>query len=145
MRRLGRRAALALPALLAGCKLIDQSTFRPKPPPPPPAPPARPAPPPVPPLVSIRFPRPDIDYADALRQAVTAARQRKVDVDFDVQGLAPTAPTLAAQAANLQSVDAEAHGVADAIGRLGVDPSRIRLSSRTEAGLSANEVRVYVH
>ena len=145
MRGLGRRAALALPALLGACKLIDQSTFRPKPPPPPPAPPAPPAPPPVPPLVSIRFPRPDIDYAGALRQAVTAARQRKVDVSFDVQGLAPAAPTLAAQAANLQSVNAEAHGVADAIGRLGVDPSRIRLASRTEAGLSANEVRVYVH
>ncbi len=79
------------------------------------------------------------------RQAVTAARRRKVDVAFDVRGLAPGAPTLAGQAAALTSVDAEVHGVADAIAKLGVDPSRISLSARTEPGLTANEVRVYVH
>ena len=145
--RRGRRALLALlplAALLAGCKLIDQSDFRPKPPPVV-VPPAPPVPPPVPPLVAIRFDRPDIAYADALKQAVTAARRRKVDVAFDVQGFAPTAPSLAAQAASLQSVDAETHAVADAVAKLGVDPGRIRLSARTEAGIAMNEVRVYVH
>jgi hypothetical protein len=143
--KLSRRVALLLPLAATGCHLIDQSDFRPKPPPPPPAPPAPPAPPPVPPLVSIRFPRPDIDYTAALRQAVTEARQRKVDVSFEVQGLAPTAPAIDAQTSALATVNKEAQGVAAAIAGLGVDPTRIRMLSRTEPGLSANEVRVYVH
>ncbi len=141
---IGRRAALLLPVLLAGCKLIDQNTFAP-PPKPAVVKPAPPAPPPIPPLVTIRFDRPDVTYTDALRQAVTAARSRKVDVAFDIRAVAPTALTLAAQIANINQADADAHGVADAIEKLGVDPSRIGLQSGAEPGITVPEVRVYVH
>jgi hypothetical protein len=62
-----------------------------------------------------------------------------------VQGVAPAGPTLDAQGAALATVNREAQGVAAAIAGAGVDPTRIRMLTRTEAGISANEVRVYVH
>ena len=140
-----RRAVLLLPAALAGCKLIDQTTFRPVKKPPPPPPPAPPGPPPVPPLLSIRSSRPGIDYAGALRDAVQAARSRKPDVHFDVQSLAPAGPTIDAQLAALQEANRRAGEVGAAIVRLGVAPGQVSLSARVESGIAVPEIRVYVH
>ncbi len=130
---------------LAGCKLIDQNTFWPPPKPPPPPPPAPPGPPAPPPLVVIRFDHPGVAYADALRQAVTAARARKPDVRFAVVAVAPAAPTLAQQATGLARATAEARQVAEAIAAQGVPSEQIALSARAEPGVRFDEVRVLVH
>ena len=146
-RNATRRAALPLllPTLLAGCKLIDQTTFAPTPKPAPPPPPPPPGPPPVPPLLDIRFDQPGLNYDAAVRQAVRAALARKRDVVFDVIAIAPTAPTLQAQLQGLNAAEDRLHSVAGVIARQGVAPAQISLSARTEAGVTAISVRVFIH
>jgi hypothetical protein len=145
-RSASRRAALLLlPTLLAGCKLIDQTTFAPTPKPVPPPPPPPPGPPPVPPLIDIRFDQPGVNYDAAVRQAVRAALARKRDVVFDVIAIAPTAPTLQAQLQGLNTAEDRLHSVAGVIARQGVAPAQIRLSARTEPGVTAISVRVFIH
>lgn len=143
-----RRAAILLGALpgLAGCKLVDRTDFRP---PPPAAPavaaaPRAPAPPPAPPLLTVTFDHPGVAYADAVRGAARDALRVKPDVRFEVVALAPSAPTLDAQAAGLRQADADARGVAEAIARAGAAPDRISLSARTQPGLAARQVQVFV-
>ena len=140
---IARRAALALPAVLAGCKLIDQNTFWPPPKPPPP-PPSSLAPPPAPPLVTIAFPTPDVDFRAALTAAVQAARARKPDADFDVVAVAPTAPTVSAQLAGLSRAIDDSRRVGEALTALKVAAERIHMSARTEQGVTVAEVRVFV-
>jgi hypothetical protein len=94
--------------------------------------------------VVIRFDHPGVAYAGALRQAVTAARTRKPDVQFAVVAVAPAAPTLAQQAAGLTRASAEARQVAEAIAAQGVPSGQIALSARAEPGVRSDEVRVFV-
>lgn len=128
---------------LAGCKLVDQTTFNP-PPPPAPAPAAAPAPPPAPALVTIRFDKPDVAYGKALHGAVRAALARKADVSFRVVGVAPSGGAVSADTARLDEVTALARRVAQDILADGVPADHVRLAAQTESGLKAPEVRVFV-
>ncbi len=139
-------AALAGGAL-PGCTLIDQNTFNPNAR----AVPVIPAAPvaavvPVPsgpqPLLTLR---PGQPVQDAVHQAVLAARRRKPDVVFDVVAMLPGgAGTEAGLDEQTAASSAEAGTVARAIAAQGVPPGRVRLFARPEAGLSGQEVRVYV-
>ncbi len=136
--------ALAAPPL-AGCTLIDQTTFAPDPEAPgqkqisEAAIPDRRAP-----LLTIRYDVPNPSYEGPLRLAVQAARGQDAAVDFDVVAVVPGvggAPGLA-QAAQTGRDDAA--GVMREIMRLGVPDSRIRLSLRSDAAIRVREVRLYV-
>jgi hypothetical protein len=142
----------ALPAwllcsLLIGCALVDQTTF---------APPSQAktgahpaaqaaAPPASPnpgldkriPLVTIGFDAVPADYQGLLRQAVHAAEVRDPAVQYDVIGLAKTP-------ADAPAAQAHATEVMRAIMTERVPAARIHLGLRTEAGVAADEVRVYV-
>ena len=138
-------AALAGGAL-PGCTLIDQNTFNPN---------ARAVPvvAAAPVAAGVAVPsgpqplltlRPGQPVQDAVRQAVAAARRRKPGVVFDVVAMLPGAGGEAGLDGQSAPSGAEAGTVARAIAAQGVPPGRIRLFARPEAGLSGQEVRVYV-
>ena len=134
----------ALP--LAGCKLVDQTYFFPEPVRPPAvAAPAAPGPSSfaATPLLTIRF-APGVEYRTALRTAVRAARARRADVIFDVYAAIPTTGSPEQQVASAQQQALHAREIADALRAEGVPASQIMLGTRTEAGLDAPEIRVFV-
>jgi len=128
---------LAVGLLLAGCKLIDQTTFAP-------SPEASPAvvvaPPKVDartPLVTIDYSGPSPDYQGLLRFAVHAAETRAPGVEYDVIGMLPAGGDAAAE-------QRRAAEVMRAIMAQGVPATRIHLGLRTEPAGGEQEIRVYV-
>jgi len=90
-------------------------------------------------LVTIRFDRSDVPYEEALYGAVNQALERRPDVAFDVVAVTPpgAAPNNAAAAKrNIESV-------VQSLTNMGLPADRIRLSARTLADASGNEVRIY--
>lgn len=144
MRRPLISCAALLLLTLAGCKLVDQTTFAPSPEETP-----RPAAPPPriearTPLIVIGFADARPDYADPLRQIVRAAEARKPGIVYDVVGIAPARDEAGAQSDALVLASDNASAVMRAIIADGVPATRIHLGARTETGLKAREVRVYV-
>jgi len=131
---------------LAGCKLVDQTTFG-----------AKPEPPGVDqlslalrepdriPLAVIRFDGPDSAYAEALDNAVDAAEQRKPDVVFDVVSVVPGKGSAAEQEAAVATTQQDAVGLVGRMVDAGADPEKIHLAARVDPAILAREVRVYVH
>lgn len=127
-----------LPALLAlaGCKLVDQTTFAPSPD----ASTAVPEPPkvdPRTPLLTIGYAVPDPHYHDVLRYGVRQAKSRAPGVQYNVIAILPAGGDAAV--AQQRAVE-----VMKAILAEGVPASRIHLGLRTMLTGSEPEVRVYV-
>ena len=139
LRRRALLAALPLCAM-AGCTLVDQTTFNPDAG----KPPARPQPPPAPAplaaetgqpaLLSIPLPI-SADARSAIAKAVAAARARKPDVVFDVVEIS---------AGTGAGVGQDAAEVARLIIAQGVPAARVQIAARPAAN-ARREVRVYVH
>src|ERR1700722_10669946 len=122
-----------------GCTLIDQRTFAPSP-----EAKAQPAPA-VPavaidartPLLTIDYTVASPDYGELLHYAVRAAENRDPNVQYDVIAV-------------MKDMSEASEGPARAAGgRRGImgeggPPSRIRLGLRSDPGLAASQVRVYV-
>ena len=127
---------LAAGLLLAGCKLIDQTTFAPSPE----ATAAKAEPPkvdPRTPLVTIGYATPSPAYQDVLHFAVREAEARAPGVQYDVVAILPAG----ADAAAAQ------HRVAEVMRDImaqDVPASRIHLGLRTAQAGAEQEVRVYV-
>jgi type IV pilus biogenesis protein CpaD/CtpE len=122
--------------LLAGCKLIDQTTFAPSPEATPAAEQmakvdARTA------LLTINYTEPSPSYRDVLRYAVRTAETRAPGVQYDVIAILPSG----ADAAAAQQRAAE---VMRSIMDQGVSDSRIHLGLRSAPASSPQEIRVYV-
>jgi len=141
MRRAG--SALAVLALLGGCKLIDQRTFERAPTGPAAAQLARPDLPPLP-LLTINPSKPDADWRTALADAVLAAGARKPDVSFEVVTPIPTSAKQPVQDDYARNGQADAQVVATALQSDGVLPERISLRFQGDPGAPAREVRLYV-
>jgi hypothetical protein len=127
---------LATGLLLAGCKLIDQTTFAPSPE----ATAAKreaPKADPRAPLLTIGYATPNPDYLDVLRYAVREAETRAHDIQYDVIGMLPAG----ADAKVAQQRSAE---VMRDIMAQGVPANRIHLGLREAPAGSVQEVRVYV-
>lgn len=131
-----RMWGVAATVLLAGCKLIDQTTFAPSPE----AAPAAAQAPKVDTrtaLLTITYTEPNPSYQDVLRYAVRAAETRAPGVQYDVIAMLPTG----ADAAGAQRRSAEVmRGIMDQ----GVPASRIHLGLRTAQANAPQEIRVYV-
>ncbi len=135
----GMRAVrvLLVAVALAGCKLVDQTTFAPSPE----AKslvPATPKVDPRTPLLVIGYATPSPSYHDVLSYAVREAEQRAPGVQYDVIAMLPAGSDAAL--AQHDAVD-----VMSAILAEGVPPSRVHLGLRTEAAGLTREIRVYVH
>jgi hypothetical protein len=136
--RVGCVAAAASLAVLAlaGCKLLDQTTFAPAP-----AAPSRVAQAPRidarTPLLTIGPETPVSGYTTLLRFAVQAAERRDGAVRFDVTAVAPAV-------AQVTPAATQATGVMRAIAAAGVPPDRILLRAVLDPAVPHREVRVYV-
>jgi hypothetical protein len=123
--------------LLAGCKLIDQTTFAP-------SPEAKAETVTQPkgdsrmPLMAINFAEPSPDYQGLLRFALHAAETRDPRVEYDVIAMLPGASDPAAG-------QKHALEVMRAMIAQGVPADRIHLGLRTTLAGGQPEVRVYVH
>ena len=147
MRRLTH--LILLVSVVAGCSLVDQTTFAPSPEP-------KPAPVIVPPTAELRKPLIVIassatpkDYSKPLREAVRAAEKLKHDIDYDVVGIAPPAAVGAAGGAAASLVAREEAGsraaeIMRTIMTLGVPAARIHLGARSDPAMTAGESRVFV-
>jgi hypothetical protein len=130
------RVALASPLVLAGCHLLDQTDFQPKPP-------VRPALPPVPEpetrtaLVTIDFAKANPDYAAALTQAIHTVEASRPGVLYDVVAVVGDAGDAAAGRSR-------AADVMTAIEAAGVNPARVQLGLKLEPGRKIPQVRVYL-
>jgi hypothetical protein len=127
---------LAAGLLLAGCKLIDQTTFAPSPE----DPAARsdaPKADPRTPLITIGYATPDPNYQEVLRYAVRAAESRAPGVQYDVLAMLPPGADAAVGQKRVTEVMRD-------IMAQGVPTSRIQLGLRAAPAGSAQEVRVYV-
>jgi hypothetical protein len=135
---------LMIASLLGGCTLVDQRTFNPRAGMEPPPPPST-APGPPPPLITVDFEKPNPAYEAPLREAVDQALSRKQTVEFDVITIVPAVGLPAQQVDAAISIRADARDIARVIGNEGVDPDRIHMLARAEPGVTARQVRVYVH
>jgi hypothetical protein len=123
---------------LAGCKLVDQTTFAPSPEASPTAPAAAPKSDPRVALLTIGYDTPNPNYQDVLRYAVREAETRAPGVRYDVIAMLPAGGDVA-------QAQGSAAEVMRAIMAQGVAASRVQLGLRTEPAGLTREVRVYVH
>jgi hypothetical protein len=95
-------------------------------------------------LVTIRFDRPGVEYQQILYTAVAQALQTRPGASFDVIAVSPTRGTVAA--VQMSQTDAQRHAqeVLRTMTDMGVPASRLGISSSTDPGISASEVRVFV-
>lgn len=131
---------------LTGCKLVDQTTFGGKPQKPPPdmlTQALQPGPPV--PLVTIVFNGGEVAYADQLRLAVQMAEARKPDMQYDLVTAVPARGSPADQVQVAKQGQSDAVDVASEMSGLGVDPTRIHLSARTDPQITTRELRIYIH
>ncbi|HEY1706804.1 MAG TPA: hypothetical protein VGG10_00960 [Rhizomicrobium sp.] len=95
-------------------------------------------------LVTIRFDRYNVDYRQSLYTALTEALQARPGASFQIVGVSPSRGSAAA--VQLSQTDAKRHAreVLHAMTNMGVPATRLAVSSSTDPGLGAPEVRVFV-
>jgi hypothetical protein len=142
------RRSIALLALicLAGCKLVDQTTFG--------AQPLPPAPDQLSaalragsgiPLVVIRHDGAGTLAAEGLRQAVEMAETRKPGARYEITTVVPATGPIDQQVDAVAQERLTATDLMSTLADLGVAPDRIGLSARTDPTLATREIRIYVH
>ncbi len=98
----------------------------------------------TPPLVTIRFDRPGVEYERSLYTALSQALELRPGAEFTVLAVSPAGGT----AANVQLAQSQSRENAERVFRsmsdMGLPPDRVQLSATTSAGVSSNEVRIYV-
>lgn len=137
-------AALTPVLVIAGCKLIDQTTFAPAPA----TGPTFTAPAPElearRPLMTIDLGTKLPEYRTILRYGVHEAQLRRPDVQFDVVSVVPDTGTPEHQVQTAASAQGFAASVMRDIMAEGVPAERIRLSARTSPKIGQSQIRVYV-
>jgi hypothetical protein len=96
------------------------------------------------PLVVIRFDRPNVNYEQALYQAASKALEVRPNAAFDVVGVAPVNGTAAQIALNNDIARTNADRVVRSLLSMGLPADRVSSGQQTDAGISANEVRIFV-
>jgi hypothetical protein len=144
-----RCCVAVLTICLAGCKLIDQTTFAPSPSKNPAllpgaTPPAVGKIDPRTPLLSIDAGTPVPAYGGVLRYAVAQAVARDPNVRFDVLVAVPDAGDAAAQAAAVANVQNQATALMREIGSDGVAASHVDLRAGVDPHVNQSQIRVYV-
>lgn len=90
-------------------------------------------------LVTIRFDRPDVAYEEQLYGALNQALERRPDLALDVVAVSPLGTASSSAAASKRNIES----VVQSLTSMGLPADRIRLSARTLADASGNEVRIY--
>ncbi len=96
------------------------------------------------PLVVIRFDRPNIQYQQALYNAVSRALERKPNASFDLVAVSPKRGSPAQAALNSTQSKRNAESVLRTLSGMGLPGNRVKLSSRTSQDAESNEVQIFV-
>lgn len=146
-RRLFLRAGLlGAGGALAGCELVDQRTFNPRASRPPrviytPAPVI----PPVPPLIELVAGTPRAEWSGPVRSVVRQALDRKPNILFLVEAVAPPQQDgTATQALLSRLVGTDGQSIADEIVAAGASPSQVEMSAMPDSTVTGPRIRVYV-
>jgi hypothetical protein len=97
------------------------------------------------PLVVIRFDRPDVQYEQALYNAVSRTLERRPSAMFDVVAVAPSSGGAGRVALASNQARRNAEAVQRSLQRMGLPPSRVTLTSRTSDAAQTNEVHVFLN
>ena len=92
------------------------------------------------PIVTIKFARAHVSYDRVLYAALSHALAAQPHASFSVVGVAPIGTNTAAE----QLAQNNAQAVMRTMTEMGVPATRMGVSSSTDPGISASEVRVYV-
>lgn len=95
-------------------------------------------------LVVIRFDRPNIQYQQALYNAVSRALERKPKASFDLVAVSPKRDSPAQTALSSTQSKRNAEGVLRTLADMGLPANRVKLSSRSSQEVESNEVQIYV-
>ena len=96
------------------------------------------------PLVVIRFDRADVQYQQALYNALSAALERRPQSFFTLVAVAAGQGTAAEVALNVSKSIKNADDVVRVMADMGLPADRLQMSSTTSPQISVNEVRIYV-
>ncbi len=96
------------------------------------------------PLVTIKFDRNNVEYQQILYTALAQALQSRPAASFDVVAVAPTRGTAAAVQLAQTAAKRHAQDVFRSMTDMGVPATRLAVSSSTDPGIGASEVRVFV-
>ncbi len=96
------------------------------------------------PLVVIRFDRPTVPYQQALYNAISRVLERRPNAVFDLVAVAPAGGGKARVALNTTKSRRHADTVRRSLVEMGLPPSRLAISSKTDAQARTNEVHVYL-
>jgi hypothetical protein len=136
-------ASLACLALLAACRLVDQTSFGGAPRPPAPNDLAAAlASHGQAPLLVIR-PADRVPYDQQLRDAILAAEAKNGATRFRLESVVPAGGDLQAQQTAMNETAAAASAVLDAMAQSGIPPDRVTLGTRTDPTVTRSEIRLY--
>jgi 23S rRNA A2030 N6-methylase RlmJ len=96
------------------------------------------------PLVVIRFDRPNVQFEQALYDAVSRALDRKPETAFDLVAVHPKAGSTAQVILNSTAARRNAENVLRTLVDMGLPATRINMTSVGSPIAQSNEVRVYV-
>jgi len=96
------------------------------------------------PLVVIRFDRQNVQYEQALYNAVSRALDRKPDAAFDLVAVHPKTGSTAQVILNSTAARRNAESVLRTLVDMGLPSTRVNMTSIPSAAAQSNEVRVYV-
>ena len=96
------------------------------------------------PLVVIRFDRPNVQFQQALYNAVSRALERKPNASFDLVAVSPKRGSPAQVALNSTQSKRSAESVLRTLADMGLPANRVKLSSRASQDVESNEVQIYV-
>ena len=145
-----RRACLAAAAIaalivLAGCKIIDQTTFGAKPVAPPPDFVAEALKPGSKlPLMTVRFDGTPFNYDAQLKSVLELAQTRRPDAKYHVVTVVPASGDPEKDSRAIENGRYDVRRLEDAMTNDGIPGDDISTSARTEKGITAREIRIYV-
>lgn len=96
------------------------------------------------PLVRIRYDRPFVDHADAVRAAVGAALARLPDATFDLVAVTPDEDVTGTDGVAADAAWTRAEEVMAGLLEMGLAADRLTLSAAAGDGADVGEVRIYV-
>jgi hypothetical protein len=97
------------------------------------------------PLVVIRFDRPDVQYEQALYNAVSRTLERRPSAIFEVMAVAPSGGGAGRVALASNQARRNAEAVQRSLQRMGLPNSRVTMTSRTSDQAQNNEVHVFLN
>jgi len=97
------------------------------------------------PLVVIRFDRKNVEFEQALYNAVSRTLERRPSASFELVAIAPASGGAARIALNSNKARRNAEKVMRSLQRMGLPPKRIAVSAQTSQSAQSNEVHLYLN